>query len=201
MRAGEALRTCSRPLARHFHERSTLLPTASAPSRAKAAEPAASTDHPATRAGTIFGERGILGGEAELRSLIRNPSTRPISSQLQHAACRGMDPDVYHPDEGRPTDLALARCFGCRARLACLGLALRAEDPEARCGWYGGLGPADRDALAASLGVDKTSSVPVTDTAARAVRLHAAGWTIGLIADELRCSRRTVQRYLRKAAA
>jgi hypothetical protein len=177
------------------------LPTASAPSRAEAAEPAASTDHPGTRAGTIFGERGILGGEAELRSLIRNPSTRPISSQLQHAACRGMDPDAYHPDEGRPTDLALARCFACRARLACLGLALRAEDPEARCGWYGGLGPADRDALAASLGVDKTSSVPVTATAARAARLHAAGWTIGSIADELRCSRRTVQRYLRKAAA
>jgi hypothetical protein len=112
-----------------------------------------------------------------------------------------MDPGVYHPDEGRPTDLALARCFTCRARLACLGLALRAEDPEARCGWYGGLGPDDRDALAASLGSGKPSAAPVTDTEARAVRLRAAGWTIGSIADELGRSRRTVQRYLRKAAA
>lgn len=112
-----------------------------------------------------------------------------------------MDPGAYHPDEGRPTDLALARCFSCRARLACLGLALRAEDPEARCGWYGGLGPDDRDALAASLGGRKPSAAPATDTEARAVRLRAAGWTIGSIADELRCSRRTVQRYLRKAAA
>jgi hypothetical protein len=153
------------------------------------------------RAGTIFGERGILGCEAELHSLIRNPSDRPVFSQLQHAACRGMDPEVYHPDEGRPTDLALVRCLSCHARLACLGLALRAEDPEARCGWYGGLGPADRDALAASLGVGKPSAILVTDTAARAARLRAVGWTIGSIAIELRCSRRTVQRYLRKAAA
>lgn len=175
--------------------------TVNAPSRAKGAEHAAHTDRPGTRAGTIFGGRGIQGSEAELHSLIRNPSTGPIFSQLQHAACRGTDSEVYHPDEGGPTELALARCFSCHARLACLGLALRAEDPEARSGWYGGLGPADRDALAASLGVGKPSATPVTDTAARAVRLKAAGWTIGSIANELRCSRRTVQRYLRKAAA
>ena len=175
--------------------------TLSAPSRTKAAEHAAHTDRPGTRAGTIFGERGIPGGEAELYSLVRNPSARPILSQLQHAACRGMDPDVYHPEEGRPTELALARCFSCPARIACLGLALRAEDPEARSGWYGGLGPADRDALAASLGVGIPSATPVSDTAARAARLRAAGWTIGSIANELRCSRRTVQRYLRQAAA
>lgn len=177
------------------------MPTATRPSRAKAAEPAAPTDHPDTRAGTIFGERGIPGGEAELQSLVQNPSTRPILSQLQHAACRGLDPDVYHPDEGRPTELVLARCSSCHARLACLGLALRAEDPETRSGWYGGLGPADRDALAASLGVGKQPAGPATDTAARAARLRAVGWTIGSIANELRCSRRTVQRYLRKAAA
>lgn len=177
------------------------MPTLTAPSRAKIVEPAAPADRPGVRAGKIFGERGILGAEAELYSLIRNPSTRPIFGHLQHAACRGMNPDVYHPDEGRPTELALARCFSCHARLACLALSLRAEDPEARCGWYGGLGPADRDALAASLGVGKPSAAPVTDTAARAARLRAAGWTIGSIADELRCSRRTVQRYLRKTAA
>ena len=177
------------------------MPTVLAPPRAKAPEPAAPTGRPGTRAETIFGERGIPGGEAELHSLIHNPSTKPIFSQLQHAACQGIDLDAYHPDEGPPTELALARCFSCRARLACLGLALRAEDPEARCGWYGGLGPADRDALAASLGVGKPSAAPVTDTAARAARLRAVGWTIGSIANELGCSRRTVQRYLRKAVA
>jgi DNA-binding NarL/FixJ family response regulator len=62
-------------------------------------------------------------------------------------------------------------------------------------------GPADRDALAASLGTGNPSAAPVTETAALAVRLRAAGWTIGSIADGLRCSRRTVQRYLRRAAA
>jgi predicted transcriptional regulator len=63
------------------------------------------------------------------------------------------------------------------------------------------LGPTERDALAASLGVGERSAVPVADTAARASGLRAAGWTIDSIAAELRCSRRTVQRYLRKAAA
>jgi AraC-like DNA-binding protein len=111
-----------------------------------------------------------------------------------------MDPDAYHPDQGRPADLALARCDGCQARLACLALALRAEDPEVRSGWYGGLGPADRDALAASLGLDEPEVVLVPDSATRAARLRAAGWTIGAIAAELGCSRRTVQRHLRKAA-
>lgn len=177
------------------------MPTLPAPSRANAGEPIALADRTSTRAGAIFDHRRILSGEAELHSLIRNPSTRPIFSQLQYAACRGMDPDVYHPDQGRPTDLALARCFSCRARIACLGLALRAEDPEARYGWYGGLGPVDRDALAASLGVEQPSAAPASDPAARAVALRAAGWTVGSIAAELGCCRRTVQRYLRKTAA
>lgn len=177
------------------------MPSIYARPSAKAAERATPADHLGVCAGKIFHERGILGSEAELHFLIQSPSSRPIFSQLKHAACRGMDPDVYHPDKGRPADLALVRCFGCHARLACLGLALRAENPEARCGWYGGLGPADRDGLAAFLGISKPSPTPATDTVARAASLRAAGWTIGSIADELRCSRRTVQRYLRKAAA
>jgi hypothetical protein len=177
------------------------LPTAHAPSRAKAPEPAAPEDRADGRGGTIFHDRGIPGSEAELLSLIRDPSPGPVLDQLQRAACQGAHPSVYHPDEGRPTDLALARCSGCPARLACLALAMRAEDPEARYGWYGGLGPADRDALAASLGAGKPPATLVTDGEARAARLRASGWTVRSIADELRCSRRTVQRYLRKAAA
>ena len=188
-------------MVRHFHERSALLPTVLAPPRAETAELADPADRPGTRAGTIFDERGILSDEAELRSLIRNPSSSPVFSRLEHAACRGMDPELYHPEEGRPTGLVLARCSSCRARLACLALALRAEAPDARYGWYGGLGPGDRDALAASLGGGKPPAATAADTEARAVRLRAAGWTIGSIADELRCSRRTVQRYLRKAVA
>ena len=143
----------------------------------------------------------IPDSESGLRELIRSPSSKPILSQLGRAACSGMGPDAYHPDQGRPADLALARCAGCQARLACLALALRSEDPEARSGWYGGLGPADRDALAASLDLDEPAAVLETDSATRAAQLRAAGWTISEIAVELGCSRRTVQRYLRKAAA
>jgi hypothetical protein len=201
VRTGEALRTCSRPVVRHFHEWSALLPTAPAPLRAETAEPAGSADRPGARTETTSDVGGNLFDEAELRSLIRDPSSSLIFSKLQHAACRGMDPELYHPEQGRPADLILARCFGCRARLACLALAFRAEDPEARCGWYGGLGPGDRDALAASAGGPGPSAAPASDAEARAVRLRAAGWTIGSIAAELRCSRRTVQRYLRKAVA
>jgi AraC-like DNA-binding protein len=122
--------------------------------------------------------------------------------EADHAACRGMDPDLYHPDSGRPTDLALARCAECPVRLACLAVALRAEDKESRSGWCGGLGPADRDKVATSLDLDEPLPVLlVTECAARAARLRTAGWTVGEIASELGCSRRTVQRYLRKPAA
>jgi hypothetical protein len=143
----------------------------------------------------------LASGETELRALIRDPSVKPLDRQLRHAACRGMEPDVYHPDQGQPGQLALARCAGCQVRLACLALALRAEDPDMRSGWYGGLGPEDRDAIAAFLGLSKPETELVHDSAARAAQLRAAGWNAGAIATELGCSRRTVQRYLRKSAA
>jgi hypothetical protein len=54
----------------------------------------------------------------------------------------------------RRLELVAARCTGCSARLACLALALRAEDPDMRCGWYGGLGPGDRDAVAEAIGLE-----------------------------------------------
>jgi AraC-like DNA-binding protein len=78
-------------------------------------------------------------------------------------------------------------------------MALRAEDPEARVGWYGGLDPRDRGRLAVRLGlVECDPAVP--ENAAEATRLQRAGWTVNDIASEFGCSRRTVQRYLRKAS-
>jgi hypothetical protein len=149
----------------------------------------------------FVGQSVTADTDAELRALVRNPSSKPLLSQLCYAACRGMDADLYHPDEGRPTDLALARCQGCQARLACVALALRAEDPEARTGWYGGLGPAERDALVTALDLGESKPAPASDTATRAVMLRASGCTVRAIAAELGCSRRTVQRYLRRTAA
>lgn len=141
-----------------------------------------------------------LANVGELCALIHNASAAQLLNKLRRAACRGLNPDVYHPDQGQPADYVLARCNGCQVRLACLALALRAEDPQERCGWYGGLGPSARDFLAASLGTDAPEPVLVTESA-RAVTLRSQGWTINAIADELRCSRRTVQRYLKRSAA
>jgi hypothetical protein len=132
--------------------------------------------------------------EPELRELIRHPDH--LDRQLGRAACHGSDPDTFHPDDGQPAELVVARCTRCAARLACLALALRAEDPDARSGWYGGLGPADRDGAAAVLGLG-TSESSASDRAVRAAQLRSVGWTVEDIATELGCSGRTVQRDLR----
>lgn len=137
----------------------------------------------------------FAGREQELRDLIDHPAHR----NLEHAACAATDPDAYHPEEGQPNELSLFRCNGCTARLACLALALRAEDPDSRAGWYGGLSPADRDDVAAIVQLELPQP-PAPDRAVEAARLRAAGWTINRIAAHLACSRRTVQRYLRTAA-
>jgi AraC-like DNA-binding protein len=141
----------------------------------------------------------FAGREPELCELIHDPDLTSLDRQLRAAACCGMDPDAFHPDEGRPDDLVVARCTGCQPRLACLALALRAEDPSARQGWYGGLGPDDRDGVAGVLGL-KTPEPPPPDRAIQAARLRAAGWSVDAIATELGCSRRTAQRYLRATA-
>jgi AraC-like DNA-binding protein len=137
----------------------------------------------------------FAGRERELRDLINNAA----NDNLDLAACSGVDPDVYHPEQGQPSGLALARCAGCPARLACLALALRAEDPEAREGWYGGLGPADRNDAATVLHLE-TPEPPPPGPAIEAARLRATGWTVNHIAAHVGCSRRTVQRRLRAAA-
>jgi AraC-like DNA-binding protein len=142
----------------------------------------------------------FAGREHELRALIHQTDRKPLDRQLRWAACRGMDLDAFFPDEGRPDDLVLACCISCQARLACLALALRAEDHDMRWGWYGGLGPEDRDGVAGTLNLE-VQEPPVPDRAIHAARLRADGWTVEAIATELGCSRRTVQRYLRTAAA
>ncbi|MFJ8768276.1 WhiB family transcriptional regulator [Streptomyces clavifer] len=99
--------------------------------------------------------------EQELRDLIQSPENR----DSVRAACRDVDVSLYHPEDGeRAADGPLAVCVGCEGRLECLALALRAEDPEARHGWYGGLGPAGRDRIAAMLRL-ATVATPLPDRA------------------------------------
>ncbi|WP_432001461.1 helix-turn-helix domain-containing protein [Streptomyces sioyaensis] len=138
----------------------------------------------------------LVGREQELRDLIQS-SQQPGTAG---AACRDVDVNLYHPADGeRPAEGPLAVCVGCAGRMACLALALRAEDPEARHGWYGGLGPTDRDRVAAMLRLPKGAKL-LPDRALTAIRLGRDGWRIDDIAQELGCSRRTVQRYLRSVS-
>jgi hypothetical protein len=139
----------------------------------------------------------FTGQEHALLDLVTNPKSIDLSS----AACIGVDPDVYHPD-GPLDELSAARCTTCPVRIGCLALALGAEDPEARAGWYGGLGPEDRSDLAQQLTAPSTPSAPkLCDPAAEAARLRASGLTVNQIARRLECSRRTIQRYLSKRSA
>lgn len=129
------------------------------------------------------------GRERELLALIKNPTTR-----LDGAACIGVDTDLYHPEGAALDDVSGARCATCPVRMGCLALALRAEDPDARSGWYGGLGPDDRDTLATELALVAEPGSAL-DRAPEAFRLRAAGLSVREIAARLACSRRTVQRY------
>lgn len=133
--------------------------------------------------------------ENELRALVG----RLNHSALEGAACRGLPPDVYHPEVGQPDQAALACCQLCPARLSCLALALQTEPSDARYGWYGGLGPRDRDNIAARLDL-VPSETQLDERAKDAIRLRCEGHTLNEIAERLGCCRRTVQRYLRTAA-
>ena len=64
---------------------------------------------------------------------------------LDAAACRGCDPEVFHPTPHDATGVAAARavCAGCPIRLDCLALAL--ATPSTR-GIWGGLTERERRA-------------------------------------------------------
>jgi hypothetical protein len=137
----------------------------------------------------------FLGREQRLRALIDRLDLRVFDD----APCQGVDPSAYHPEAGEPDAVHLARCVRCDIRLHCLALALRSEPPDQRHGWYGGLGPDERDLVAATLhlGADQYDVPP---RALEAARLRTEGLTIGVIAERLHCCRRTIQRYLRMVA-
>jgi hypothetical protein len=134
------------------------------------------------------------GREDELLDLLK---TQTIN--LSGAACAGVDPELYHPD-GPLDEVSAARCSICPVRMGCLALALRAEDPEFRSGWYGGLGPNARSRVAEELEVASAPHLSC-DRTPEAVRLRAAGLSVTEIAVRLGCSRRTVQRYFSKSRA
>lgn len=133
--------------------------------------------------------------QVELLALVNHLT----GDDLDGAACRGRSPDDYHPEVGRPGADALALCVDCRSRLGCVALALRAEDPDYRQGWYGGLSPAERQGLAEALHLARPARGE-DDLAAAVAQLRGSGKTVAQIAQQIGRSRRTVQRYLNGAA-
>ena len=63
---------------------------------------------------------------------------------LTRAACRGMDPELFFPERGEPTEPAKAVCAGCPVRGECLDYALTNVE---RFGIWGGLSERERRAI------------------------------------------------------
>lgn len=77
----------------------------------------------------------------------------PPGDWRYQAACRGLDPDWWHPvaehahDPNYRATIARAKriCSNCTVRACCLDVALRNREPD---GIWGGLEPHERQALA-----------------------------------------------------
>ena len=80
----------------------------------------------------------------------------------KHAACRGLDPELFHPERGEVTDQAKHVCFGCPVRDECLTYALTHFE---KFGIWGGLSERERRPLRkrlAALGqIDSADGVAV----------------------------------------
>ena len=160
-----------------------------------------------------------LVDEDQLATLINDESTTELGWG-DRAACRGLPDglDAYFPDEGEaPSLVAISRCFKCPVSLECLATAMIHEQHDGyRNGWWGGLGPSERDGIAHRLKVTipsgeatmppaEAAAAPAEDSmsqpADRARYLRSLDHTIPVIARELGCTERTVYRYLARSAA
>ena len=125
--------------------------------------------------------------------------------------------DTYFPeDDDLPSVGALALCLSCPEATECLATALVHESQTGeRFGWWGGLGPQEREEVAQELGIEATpakgeelaeqpgieAQLDVLAPADLARRLRAQNLTVSAIAAMLRCAERTVYRYLANPAA
>lgn len=55
---------------------------------------------------------------------------------MRHAACRGLDPELFHPHKGASTATARAVCQACPVAVACLEHAMLHDEQH---GLWGGL--------------------------------------------------------------
>ena len=63
---------------------------------------------------------------------------------MNFGACRGVDPDLFFPERGEPTEPAKEICFGCSVREECLEYALSSKE---KFGVWGGTSERERRRL------------------------------------------------------
>lgn len=142
--------------------------------------------------------------EPRLVGLVRNPATTG-QAWAAEAACHDLATDAFYPEDDLPPPVdLLEHCATCPVALECLATALIHESvDEYRAGWWGGMGPGERELLWADL--DFSTPPPVDlelrDPVTIARYLRRQQRTIPSIAVELGCSERTVYRYLTADAA
>lgn len=68
----------------------------------------------------------------------------PPRPWLDQAACRGLDPALFHPQRGEPTEPAKRVCASCPVRQECLDWALEANEKH---GVWGGMSERQRRQL------------------------------------------------------
>lgn len=83
----------------------------------------------------------------DLADQVPVPADPADRSWMDHAACRGMDPDLFFTERGESTAEPKRVCAGCPVRLACLEHALAINERE---GVWGGLSARERRYLKAS---------------------------------------------------
>lgn len=75
----------------------------------------------------------------------------PMGEWREHAACKGMDPDIFFPERGDDVTTAKATCAGCQVRRECLDWALAVPEKD---GIWGGLSPRARRGIRVPLNVN-----------------------------------------------
>ena len=146
-----------------------------------------------------------LVDESRLVALV-NDFTTTSRRWDERAACADLPSgvDAYFPDDGEllPAN-ALALCRSCPVATECLATALIHESRSGyRFGWWGGVGPDEREELARHLGIETVPvELDIRGPADLARLLRSQNLTIPSIAAKLGCTERTVYRYLANSAA
>lgn len=87
----------------------------------------------------------------------------------ERAACRGLDPELFHPDRGEVVDPAKRICFGCPVRDECLTYALVHFEKH---GIWGGLSERERRPLRRRLAVAGRITMPAGVAMQRALSVR-----------------------------